>query len=248
MNLNRIKFLREERDMSLNDLMDSLMKEKGVKISRASLNNYERGEQTPKTETWSILADFFNVDIQYIMGLSPIRNSVENKFYEYNLSSLVDLIDQNGENVTSMRKSLSLFVSILRHIQNDASSLNELSELLSSISQLTGDADSFTFDDDGNYLTNREIIKNILHKKREIDKNISAFIDLSIDTVPEYSSIQVDASSLFSDKEEQNDYLGKLLTDSTFEEFLEDEQKKEQLRKKLDEKIQENLKKIEHLE
>lgn len=72
--MNRLKYLREEKGLSLKDLKDEILKEFNVKISRASLSNYERGEQTPKRDTWEILAKYFEVSPSYVMGLSDIKN------------------------------------------------------------------------------------------------------------------------------------------------------------------------------
>lgn len=67
--MNRLKELRDEKKLSLGDLSKALA-DKGIKIGRASLNNYERGEQEPKQATWQQLADFFEVPLSYMLGLS----------------------------------------------------------------------------------------------------------------------------------------------------------------------------------
>lgn len=67
--MNRLKELRDEKNLSLGDLSKALA-EKGIKIGRASLNNYERGEQEPKQATWKQLSDFFGVTLSYMLGLS----------------------------------------------------------------------------------------------------------------------------------------------------------------------------------
>lgn len=73
---NNLKKLREERQLSLGDLSKELSK-KGFKIGRASLNNYEREEQTPKQETWKILADYFKVSVPYMMGIDNPKGENE---------------------------------------------------------------------------------------------------------------------------------------------------------------------------
>lgn len=76
--MNRLKELREEKQLSLGELSKALAKQ-GVKISKASLNNYERGEQNPRGNTWEILAKFFGVSSSYIMGLSNERTDETKK-------------------------------------------------------------------------------------------------------------------------------------------------------------------------
>lgn len=48
---NKLKKLRLESNLSLGQLSAEL-EDKGVKIGRASLNNYERGDQEPSLKTW----------------------------------------------------------------------------------------------------------------------------------------------------------------------------------------------------
>lgn len=66
---NRLRELREERKLSLKRLQDDLLEKENIKVGRASLNNYERGEQSPKKEVWEHLADYFGVTVPYVMGL-----------------------------------------------------------------------------------------------------------------------------------------------------------------------------------
>ena len=65
----RIQSLRKERGMSL----DSLGKELGV--SKAYISYIERGERQPGRNILVRLADFFNTDIDWMMGRSDIRSS-----------------------------------------------------------------------------------------------------------------------------------------------------------------------------
>lgn len=65
--LNRIKKLRKERSLTLDDLSEK------INVPRATLNRYENGTSTPKMATWEKLATFFNVSVAYIMGLSDER-------------------------------------------------------------------------------------------------------------------------------------------------------------------------------
>ena len=57
-----LRLLRNERNMSQQDLADVL------KISKSAINMYERGERQPNFETLEIIADFFNVDIDFLLG------------------------------------------------------------------------------------------------------------------------------------------------------------------------------------
>ena len=57
-----LKMLRSEKNMSQQELADALG------ISKSSINMYERGERQPNFETLETIADYFNVDIDYLLG------------------------------------------------------------------------------------------------------------------------------------------------------------------------------------
>ena len=65
---NRIKELRKEKKLTLDALSDK------VNIKRGTLNNYENEKTEPKLETWKKLADYFDVSVGYLQGLSDIKN------------------------------------------------------------------------------------------------------------------------------------------------------------------------------
>lgn len=60
--MNRLKELRLERGLILKDVS------KDLQIPLNTLSNYERGDREPKLETWELLADYFNVTPQYLVG------------------------------------------------------------------------------------------------------------------------------------------------------------------------------------
>ena len=57
-----LNLLRNEKNMSQQELADALG------ISKSSINMYERGERQPNFEVLETIADFFNVDIDYLLG------------------------------------------------------------------------------------------------------------------------------------------------------------------------------------
>ena len=71
--LNRLKQLRLERGLLQSDIA------KVIKKSERIVGFYETGERDMNTETLSILADFFNVSIDYLLGKTNIRN-IEDEF------------------------------------------------------------------------------------------------------------------------------------------------------------------------
>lgn len=64
----RFKELRYCRKLSQQELADKLG------TSKSSVNMYERGEREPSLEMLECIADFFNVDMDYLLGKSQIAN------------------------------------------------------------------------------------------------------------------------------------------------------------------------------
>lgn len=68
----RLRELRNSRKLSQQELANSLG------ISKSSVNMYERGEREPGLDTLEAIADFFNVDMDYLTGkTSQIKNFSE---------------------------------------------------------------------------------------------------------------------------------------------------------------------------
>lgn len=64
----RFKELRSCRKLSQQELADKLG------TSKSSVNMYERGEREPSLEMLECIADFFNVDMDYLLGKSQVAN------------------------------------------------------------------------------------------------------------------------------------------------------------------------------
>lgn len=59
---NRLRELRTANNMSQRKLATA------VNISKSSINMYERGEREPGIELLEAFADYFNVDMDYLLG------------------------------------------------------------------------------------------------------------------------------------------------------------------------------------
>ncbi len=89
---NRLKEIRQEKKLSQKDLT------KKLNISQQAISLYEKGDREPKLETWQKLADFFNVPVDYLLGISKDRstltiddlNSEEQEAYE----RITDMLSQ----------------------------------------------------------------------------------------------------------------------------------------------------------
>ena len=66
---DRLKELRREAGYSQQSLADRI-----GGISKSSINMYERGEREPGLEMLEAIADLFNVDMDFLLGKSDIKN------------------------------------------------------------------------------------------------------------------------------------------------------------------------------
>ena len=77
--MNRIKELRKEKGLTLDDIQSQ------TGIKRGTYNNYENGTTNPKPETWQALANFFDVSVPYLQGATTyeVLDSAEKDIYNY---------------------------------------------------------------------------------------------------------------------------------------------------------------------
>lgn len=67
----RLRFLRTEKGLSQMEFA------KQVKLTKSSVNMYERCEREPSIETIERIADYFNVDLDYLLGKSEYTNKYD---------------------------------------------------------------------------------------------------------------------------------------------------------------------------
>lgn len=65
---DKFKELRKSRNLSQQQLADYLH------TSKSSVNMYERGEREPGLEMLEAIADYFNVDMDYLLGKAEVAN------------------------------------------------------------------------------------------------------------------------------------------------------------------------------
>lgn len=75
----RLRQLRTARDLSQFEFS------KLIGISKSSVNMYERGEREPGLETLERIADYFNVDMDYLLGKSDVVNKSNWSFIASNI-------------------------------------------------------------------------------------------------------------------------------------------------------------------
>ncbi|MFL0197802.1 helix-turn-helix domain-containing protein [Clostridium sp. WILCCON 0269] len=87
---NRLKLLREEHGLTQQMVATIL------KVERPTIAGYETNRKQPDYEKINILADYFNVSIDYLLGRSDIRNPYNNSSTQ-NPKSLGKIISEYRE-------------------------------------------------------------------------------------------------------------------------------------------------------
>lgn len=81
------------------EIFVQLLQEKGISayrlskdtgISTASLTDWKKGRTTPKVDKLQKIADYFGVDLNYLLGISPCRNTRETAKIKEEHSGLSD--------------------------------------------------------------------------------------------------------------------------------------------------------------
>ena len=75
---DRLKSLRNRKGLSQAEFAMQ------IGVSKSSVNMYERGEREPNFETLETIADYFNVDLDYLMGKSEIENRARAAIIPFN--------------------------------------------------------------------------------------------------------------------------------------------------------------------
>jgi len=71
----RLKRLREDRELTLQELVDKLKQEFDITVTFGALGNYERGYRIPKLLLLNKLAEFYDVTSDYLMGNTDVKNA-----------------------------------------------------------------------------------------------------------------------------------------------------------------------------
>ncbi|MDC7952497.1 helix-turn-helix domain-containing protein [Liquorilactobacillus mali] len=184
--MNHLKELRIAKNISLRKLSEDIKLNYGKKISRASLNNYENGETEPKKDTWEILADYYHVDPLYLRGLNPIKNHFDNSIYEESISTMVDLVNENGISSAKIKEIMQRISIYLELIKDTPDLVDSFSKILLHLETITPypSNDSFTINmETGNLLDVKESINYILKDKKYIVNELDNLVKKAIESL-----------------------------------------------------------------
>jgi transcriptional regulator with XRE-family HTH domain len=89
---NVFKELRQARGLTQAELA------KRLGVSRSSIGMYESGERVPRHEDLELIADFFNVDIDYLLGRTYKTTVLpQNYYFNETAREYADFLEKNPE-------------------------------------------------------------------------------------------------------------------------------------------------------
>ncbi|WP_285007199.1 helix-turn-helix domain-containing protein [Lactococcus garvieae] len=129
MTKNKIKELRKSQNITLKKLSELLL-QKGIKVNASQISNYEKGTTPRNDKIWVALAEIFNVNLAYLMGIS------NNK--EYIGAPQEHIEDKRKTNIDLITDFL-IFLAEYNFLLSDVD-LNTVIELLKGLSLNHNDA------------------------------------------------------------------------------------------------------------
>ncbi len=98
--MNRLRELRLEKKLLQSDVAKVIGK------TDRMVGFYETGVRDPSTETLSLLADFFGVSTDYLLGKSDIRNPEELKNVQFANSGGLDAEGLDDDELAELQKQI----------------------------------------------------------------------------------------------------------------------------------------------
>lgn len=79
---NLLKELREEKNVSMDKMIEDLKNLYNVNIAKSTISKWENNKADPSMEYARILIKYFNISLDYLLGLSKYKNK-EEEFADY---------------------------------------------------------------------------------------------------------------------------------------------------------------------
>lgn len=100
---NRLKLLRNEKNLTQAEFA------KIIKVAPSTIGMYERGSREPNIDTIKVMANFFNVSSDYLIGLTDIREKYNDILNKNDIASIIEYIPKEA------KKELEVFLSYIEY-------------------------------------------------------------------------------------------------------------------------------------
>ena len=125
---NRLRELRQSKGITLKKMASDLMLKGSLELTPNLLGKYERNEREPKLKTWIKLADYFNVSVGYLQGLTGFSKgkapSDEMNTSEDKTSDDLDI------NYLHQRINRMLEIDNMQELQNELENVIKITHLM----------------------------------------------------------------------------------------------------------------------
>lgn len=74
---NLLKELREEKNVSMDKMIEDLKNLYSISIAKSTISKWENNKADPSMENAKVLCNYFNVSLDYLLGLSKYKNKKE---------------------------------------------------------------------------------------------------------------------------------------------------------------------------
>lgn len=124
---NLLKQLREEKNVSMDKMIEDLKSLYSISIAKSTISKWENNKADPSMENAKILCNYFNVSLDYLLGLSKYKNK-EEELTAYK-SKMIEFADRYNKNFYE-KQLLTSFNKLNDEGKNEAiKRVQELTEL-----------------------------------------------------------------------------------------------------------------------
>ena len=97
----RLKSLREDKDLSQKELA------KALGVSPSTIGMYESGKRTPDSEMLTRICDFFNITVDYLLGRTNTKNSLDSLFHGTESKKFSEAVETIAAHLDEKSKDIS---------------------------------------------------------------------------------------------------------------------------------------------
>ena len=120
---NRLKELRKplnypEKHFSMDELCEKVSKKYGLRVNKSMMSRWENGTAVPDNKHIVAYADYFDVDMNYLIGLTNVKR----KLSDFKLDKILD-----------DKRAISDIIKILEKLDNEK--LELLKDIISNLSK-----------------------------------------------------------------------------------------------------------------